>query len=105
MGKRHPSAVIGAVATSLTTAIVLAVAILLITSEQAATQRALKQARDERENATRSTEIAQLETKRAGHSVSVALHSLGVLVQRLHTAKLPDVPQLAEMRPIGRGTL
>ena len=74
--RRHPSIAIAALATLLTTALILAIAIVLIAHEQVATQEALKRLRDEHENATRYAASAQRRYERAGKHFADALHSL-----------------------------
>jgi tetratricopeptide (TPR) repeat protein len=96
--RRHPSAVIAAVITLTTTALVLAIAIVLIAREQVATREALKRARVERENASRHAASAQTQSQRAGYRFGVIIQDLRSLLLRLGDRTLPDVQQVREMR-------
>jgi serine/threonine-protein kinase len=96
--RRHPSIAIAAVTTLMTTAIVLAVAVILITREQIATQSALRDARDDRERAMRYAEVARSQTEQSTERAYVVLHSLGMLLLRVGDETLPDVPQVRDLR-------
>jgi serine/threonine protein kinase len=96
--RRHPSAAIATVATLMTAAFILAVAVALISRERAATQKALEQATDERELAKRYAASAQRQTERADHRFTVIMQDLQTLLLRLGDRTLPDVPQVGELR-------
>ena len=96
--RRHPSIVIATLATLLTTAFILAIAIILVVREQAAAQEALKRLRDEQENATRFAATAKTQSERAGLRSGVALQSAESMLLRLSDGSLPNTPQIQELR-------
>ncbi len=96
--RRHPSTLVGTAAASMTTAIILAVAIVLIAREQVTTQAAIKRARDEEVRARQFAATAQANSVRAGYRLSVVLQGLDHLLLRLHDRTLPDSAQVRELR-------
>jgi tetratricopeptide (TPR) repeat protein len=96
--RRHPSAVIATVTTLMTAAVILAVAVVFVSHERAATQKALERATEERELAKQYAASALSQSERADHRFTVIQLDLQTLRLRVGDRTLPDVPQVRELR-------